>query len=69
MELKALTKGIASVVTVLPRERRPVAYIQQMPVSVCNRSDREAVWGDFCAVGGDLKKASERYDRTQSARR
>lgn len=51
MNLKAFARGVASVVTVMPRERKPVKYIKQMPLATRKRSDREAIWGDFCTIG------------------
>ncbi|MBY6208782.1 MULTISPECIES: hypothetical protein [Halomonas] len=67
MKMKTFARGFAGVVTVLPRERKPVKYIKQMPLAARQRSDREAIWGDFCALGDDLRKARELYDRTENA--
>ncbi|WP_355660069.1 hypothetical protein [Halomonas salifodinae] len=66
MKLKTFTKGIASVVTIVPRKREPVKFIQQMPLVTRKRTDREAIWGDFCTVGDDLRKARKRYDETEN---
>ena len=67
MKMKTFARGIASVVTVVPRERKPVKYIKQMPLATRKRSDREAIWGDFCAIGEDLRNARKRYDEVENA--
>ncbi|WP_445001269.1 hypothetical protein [Halomonas mongoliensis] len=69
MKMKTFAKGLVSVVSVAPRERRPVKFIKQMPLATRQRSDREAIWSDFCAVGDDLRNARKRYDETESSLR
>lgn len=69
MKMKTFARDIASVVTVMPRERKPVKHVKQMPLATRKRSDQEAIWGDFCAVGDDLRKARKRYDETESVHR
>lgn len=66
MKMKTFARGIVSVVSVVSRERKPVKFIKQMPLATRQRSDREAIWSDFCAVGDDLRNARKRYDETES---
>lgn len=64
MKMKAFARGIVSVVSIFTRERKPVEHIKQMPLASRQRTDQEAIRGDFCAIGNDLEEARKCYDET-----
>lgn len=65
MKMARLAESLTSIVTIMPRKRRArLKYIKPLPYTSDTRSDREAIWGDFCAVGGDMRIAIQKYGET-----
>ncbi|WP_248730233.1 hypothetical protein [Vreelandella populi] len=69
MNMDSLKESIASIVSISPRQQRgQVEAVSPVSIESDMRSDQEAIWGDFCAVGVDLRMGIEEYQQQYDER-
>lgn len=56
MSIAKLARSMASIVSITPpRRTEKLKYLSPQQIPNAGRDDRQAIWGDFCTVGNDMR--------------
>lgn len=64
MEMARLGSALASIVSITPPRRRKIEPIPLLETGYEGRTDKDALWSDFMAVGMDMRVAMRKHEQS-----